>query len=71
MPSRVPQSTALIASAITVKFILSAVYPEVLYIINLILTKAHRPILMLAVKKKVLLNVSSPEAERFGIITPM
>lgn len=52
VPSRVPPSTALIASAITVKFILSAVYPEVLYIINLILTEAHRPILMLAVKKK-------------------
>lgn len=49
--SWVSQGTALIAPAITVKFILSAVYPEVLYIINLILTEAHRPMLMLVVKK--------------------
>lgn len=46
--SWVSQGTALIAPAITVKFVLSAVYPEVLYTINLILTETHRPILMVA-----------------------
>lgn len=51
LPSRVPQGTALIASTVMVKFILSAVYPGLLYVINLILTDAHRPMLMLAVKK--------------------
>lgn len=45
--SWISQGTALIAPAITVKFILSAVYPEVLYIINLILTETRRPVLML------------------------
>lgn len=46
--SWVSQGTELIAPAITVKFIFSEVYPEVLYIINLILTETHRPMLMLA-----------------------
>lgn len=46
-----------------VKLTLSAVYPAVSYIIDLILTEGPRPMLMLAVKKKILLNVSSPEAD--------
>jgi len=51
VPSRVPQGTALIASAVTGKFILSAVYSEVLYIINAFLIEAHRPVLTVTVKK--------------------
>lgn len=51
VPLRVPRCTALVASAILVKFILSALYPQVLSIINLILTEARGPML------------SSPEAD--------
>lgn len=51
--SRVSQGTGLIAPAITVKFILSSVYPEVSYKINLILTETPRPICRLAVQSLV------------------